>query len=141
MKINKKIIIVGCLVLIILVIATIVVVPKITYNQEKKLTNELKNLGKSFYEDNYYNGLADNDEEREKVLSKYSELGMKVSLNNLVQIKNDESDDELAKFVNKKTGENCDADNSTITIYPKEPYGVTDYNIEVTLVCGFSNNN
>ena len=43
-------------------------------------------------------------------------------------------DEILKKFVNKKTGEDCDADSSMITIFPKEPYGVKDYSINVNLV-------
>ena len=139
-KLNKKkIFIIGgvVLALILLIVGLVILVPKFTYNQEKELTKELKDLGKSFYEDYYYNGLAKTDEEKIEFVSRYKDLGIKVSLSNAARVKVNETDEILKKFVNKKTGEDCDADSSMITIFPKEPYGVKDYSINVNLVCGF----
>lgn len=139
-KLNKKriFIISGVvLALILLVVGLVILVPKVTYSQEKELTKELKDLGKSFYEDYYYKGLGNTDEEKIEFVSRYKDLGIKVSLGNAARVKVNETDEILKKFVNKKTGENCDADSSMITIFPKEPYGAKDYSINVNLVCGF----
>ena len=105
-------------------------------NQEKELTKELETVGRKFYEDFYYSQIGENDEERAKFLSKYSTIGIKVDLENLLRTV-ENKDEETAKFKNKKTNESCHMTNSKITIYPQDPYGKNDYKIDVVLDCGF----
>ena len=47
----------------------------------------------------------------------------------------EENKEKIDSFINKKTKEPCDAENSRVIIYPKSPYGPTDYEIKVELVC------
>ena len=139
-KLNKKqyYIIGGVALLVIIVIVSLLIIfgnkPK---NESQKLSNELKQLGVSFYEDFYYNQIGKTDEEKKAFLEKYTDIGIKVSLDNLARSKKDESEEILKKFVNSKTNTECDKTNSMVTIYPREPYGKKDYRIDANLVCGF----
>ena len=75
-------------------------------NESQKLTKELKELGISFYEDFYYNQIGKTDEEKKTFLEKYTDIGIKVSLDNLARYKKDESEEIIKKFVNSKTNKN-----------------------------------
>jgi hypothetical protein len=128
----------GILVAVILIVGIFLIVMLTRGNQEKELTKELKSLGTEFYEDFYYVQSGSTTKEKKEILEKYTDLGIKVSLDSLSRYKIDEKDEILAKFVNEKTNESCDTTNSMVTIYPQSPYGKSDYKIETKLVCGFS---
>ena len=133
---KKNNIIITAVVALVLVAGIILLVVFASNNQEKELTKELETIGRNFYEDFYYSQIGENDEERATFLSKYSTIGIKVDLENLARTL-DNKDEELAKFVNKKTKQSCHLTNSKVTIYPQDPYGKSDYKIDVTLDCGF----
>lgn len=101
----------------------------------------MKELGKVYYEEVYYSSFNKEDE-RNEFLAKYTTLGIKTDLSNLVRSvasKNDlpSSEEILAKFVNKKTGKECNRTNTKVFFYPTKPYGVKDYKIDVKVDCGF----
>lgn len=133
---KKRNVIITSVVAGVLVIAIVLIILLGANNQEKKLTSELESIGRNFYEEFYYSQIGSNDEERASFLSKYSTIGIKVDLENLARTL-DNKDEELAKFVNNKTKQSCHLTNSKVTIYPQDPYGKTDYKIDVTLDCGF----
>lgn len=138
-KLNKKhyYIIGGIILLIIIITSVLIMIGNKQQNGSQKLLNELKQLGESFYEDFYYNQVGKTDEEKRAFLEKYTDIGIKVSLDNLARSKKDQSGDILKKFVNSKTNVKCDKTNSMVTIYPRDPYGKRDYRIDANLVCGF----
>ena len=139
-KLNKKqYYIIGgvALLVIILIVSLLIIFGNKPKNESQKLSNELNQLGVSFYEDFYYNQIGKTDEEKKAFLEKYTDIGIKVSLDNLARSKKDESEEILKKFVNSKTKTECDNTNSMVTIYPREPYGKKDYRIDANLVCGF----
>ena len=70
-------------------------------------------------------------------LEKYKDIGIKVSLDNILRSKKTETTDENNTFINKETNEECNKNTSMVVIYPKEPYGKTDYSIDAILDCGF----
>jgi len=147
-KNHKKVVIIVPIV-IVLIVATILIVPSFSTknSEENKLSNKLKELGASFYEDYYYdavlnsNSTDENPDAGKESLANFKDLGLKISLDSLVRVKaaREQIDEEeiFAEFVNSKTNESCDKDSSMVAIYPKEPYGKEDYSINVTLVCGF----
>lgn len=94
-------------------------------------------MGVQFYEDFYYNQIGKNETERKVFLEKYKDIGIKVSLDNMLRSKKTETTDENNPFINKETNEECNKNTSMVVIYPKEPYGKTDYSIDVILDCGF----
>lgn len=122
---NKKILIllIGIVILAIVIILSIFTFSKI--DKENKREKEMKNLGKSFYEEIYYKQLVDSDIELKDFLSKYKENGIKFDLKTLVNY-NDE---------NKEFFDNCNLEDSKITIYPEEPFEKDSYKIKLTLQC------
>ena len=73
-------------------------------NQEKKLNAKLEELGTSFYEEFYYDQLGDTQEEKEAVLKKFTDKGIKIDLDNLLRLNEQENNDvkKLTKTNKKK---------------------------------------
>lgn len=139
LKLNKKIIIIvsGIIVSITLLALILFLVLGKKENESLKLSSSLKELGIDFYENFYYNQVGKTDKERKEFLEKYKDIGIKISLDNLSRYKKDDMDSILKQFVNSKTEEECDRNNSMVVIYPKDPYGKKNYAIDAILVCGF----
>ena len=141
-KQNKKIVIacgIGLILIVAIVIIVIVNLDKTEkeITQEEKLTQYLEDMGKDFYENFYYQQIGKDDESRKAFLEKYKKIGIKVNIDNLSRYKTEENKNKIEAFVNDETGEKCNRENTKITIYPKEPYSQTDYDIELKLDCGF----
>jgi len=108
------------------------------------LKESLKEMATDFYENFYYNqvGQLENDEvDKTKFLEEFKSVGIKISLKNLEEYDDGKYVEEIAKFVNSKTKKPCNKYNTRATIYPKEPYGKTDYEIEINLECEAGTNN
>ena len=134
---NKKKIIkiaIAVVVLILLVVGIIFLLSK--RSNEEALTKNLESLGKTFYEEYYYPSQEKYQDDVKKFVGKFSDVGIKVNLENIS--KTSKADKELIDgMVNSKTKKKCDFEKSTVTIYPKKPFGKKDYKIEVNLDCGF----
>lgn len=121
----------GMIILIILII--IFIVPsfkhKKNYNDDNSnfLEEQLKKIGKQFYENYYYSNLS--SEEYAK-LANFSNNGIRIDITNLEVIIS--LDDSIKNQLEK---DNCDFDQTKIVIYPKEPYGKQDYSVELELSC------
>ena len=103
---------------------------------EKQLTTRLEELGRNFYEEYYYKQVGKDDEARKEFVKGYSQNGIKINLANLARSNTTEQEKILNEFKNAD-GEACNSSNTKVAIYPKEPYGAKDYDIKVTLDCGF----
>lgn len=136
-KLNKKVVcIVGGIILAIAVIVTIVIVVSNNRTNEKTLNEKLEELAATFYEDFYYDAMVKNYGVDQ--VAKYANVGIKVSLDNLIRSSGLDKDQELTKFfTNSKTNKECDKDNTKVTIYPQDPYEKKDYKVEIVLECGF----
>ena len=95
-------------------------------------------MGREFYEDFYYEQVGTSSDERTNLLSKFTDIGIKVDLDNLGRYKNGEFKEKISEFKNTKTDEKCNKTNTKVIIYPKSPYGKTDYTIKAELDCGFN---
>lgn len=105
-------------------------------SNEKELKGNLEKLGKSFYEDFYYPSQSKSQKDVKEFVKRFEKTGIKVNLANISKIS--KVDKKLVEgMVNKKTKKKCDTEKSVVTIFPKKPYGKTDYKIEVNLDCGF----
>ena len=136
---TKKNIIVGVAVVAVVAIAVVLVL--VLNNPQKKLEKYMKQLGKVYYEEVYYSSF-NKENERSEFLAKYTTLGIKTDLSNLVRAVASKdglpnSEEILAKFVNKKTGKECNRSTTKVFFYPEEPFGKTDYRIEVQVDCGY----
>ncbi len=141
LKKEKKIdtrVIIGIVVAVLLILIAFFVFANFNKgNNKKELETSLTEMGRDFYEDFYYDQVGTSAEERTSLLSNFSTVGIKVDLDNLGRYKNGKFKDEISKFINKKTNEKCSKTNTKVIIYPKSPYGKTDYKVEVELDCGF----
>jgi len=105
-------------------------------SNEKELKGNLEKLGKSFYEDYYYPSQAKSQKDVKDFVKRFEKTGIKVNLENISKFS--KIDKKLVdSMVNSKTKKKCDGEKSVVTIFPKKPYGKTDYKIEVNLECGF----
>lgn len=136
---NRKVLIIAGVLLAVIILVTVFVLifGGSKKNQSQVLSESLKDLGADFYETFYYKQVGTTDEERKEFLEKYKDLGLKISLDSLARHNKEKTDEIIAEFVNNETGEECDRTNSMVVIYPRDPYGKSDYSIDAILVCGF----
>lgn len=137
-KSDKRILITGVIILFLIILGTFLAltVGSAAFNLE----SELKVMGSDFYENFYYEQLNKSEEEKERLLSQYSSIGLKVNVDNLVRSNKEKYEEKVKEFVNPKTKEECDLENTKVIIYPKRPYGKTDYDMEVEIECGLEAN-
>lgn len=126
---------IGIIAIIIVIIIALVLIFRV--NQEKELTNTLKEMGIDFYENFYYINAGENLKERSAFLKKYEDIGVKINLDNLSKYNSEENTKKLEQFKNNKTNKTCDINSTEVVIYPKEPFNKNNYEIEVILDCGF----
>lgn len=138
-KQNQKLVLIcgGVLAVAVLALGITLTISKKTgaKDNREELTELLKEMGKDFYEDYLYDSLTEND--KQNFLERISVTGLKLDLDNLGRYDGKRNVENIKKFVNSKTGEECNNTNTYITIYANAPYEKKDYNIEVTLDCGF----
>ena len=106
---------------------------------ETNLNNSLKSMGESFYTEFYYTEISKNKSKSEvsEFLEKFKDVGIKINLDNLERYNDGKNKEEIAKFKNDK-GKACNKTTTQAVIYPKSPYGKSDYRVEAELDCGFS---
>jgi hypothetical protein len=136
-KLNKKVVLVAVIILIIIVAAVLLFTVFGKKSNEKDLEASLTDMGKNFYENFYYEQIGSSADERTSLLSKFTTIGIKIDLENLGRYNDGEFKDEISNFKNSLTGKACDQTNTKVVIYPKSPYGKTDYKVEAELDCGF----
>ena len=130
---NKRNVIICICALVVVVAGVVCAVLFWPKSNKAKLETELKEMGKSFYEDFYYDLVVKSN--GVESISKFQSTGIKVDLDNLSRQKS-ENEEKIKDFVNDK-GEACNKENTKVVIYPKDPFGKTDYQLEVQLDCGF----
>lgn len=106
---------------------------------EKTLSNKLEAVGQDFYENMYYDHIVANKSEAEvkEFFAKFTEIGIKVDLDNLARFDEEKYPNLIKDFTNKKSKEACHPINTKVIIYPSEPFNKTDYTLESELDCGF----
>lgn len=135
-KLNKKTLAIVMAVLIVVILVVLLVVFGKKSN-EKELESSLNKMGSSFYENFYYEQIGSSADDRTSLLSKFSTIGIKIDLENLGRYNDGEFKKDIKEFKNSLTGEKCNQTKTKVIIYPKSPYGKTDYKIETELSCGF----
>lgn len=141
-KENKKLIIISGTIIIILVVILLLMLflnnDKAKSN-EKELIKTLELMGGAYYEEFYYPQCGDTDKKRAEFIQKFKDTGITTTIDNLKLTKERVKvvKDNIDNLKNSITEKECDLKNSKVQIVPKEPYGVKDYEVNVTLVCGF----
>lgn len=93
-------------------------------------------MGNEIYMSYYYPSVSSgkNLDETKKFLQKYETIGLKFNLTELEKY----SEDFSNKIKNFKNGDkSCDKTNTMVIIYPTSPYDKNNYNVQVSLDCGF----
>lgn len=126
---NNKRVSIGILAgLLVVIIAVVMTVSFLGKGEEKKLTRQLETLGRSWYDDYFYDAI---DQNKEEFLKRFHETGLKIDLYNLSLRAADGIEEDIKQFENKK----CDKNETKVIIYPHEPYGKEDYKIETIMKC------
>lgn len=138
-RINKavKVCVLSVVLIVVLVVVFVVARPG-RKSLEDSLNSSLKSMGETFYTDFYYTEISKNKSKAEvsEFLEKFKDVGIKVNLDNLERYNDGKNKEEIAKFKNKD-GKACNKNTTQAVIYPKSPYGKTDYTVDVVLDCGF----
>lgn len=131
-----------CAVLVLAIIIGIIIITTLIKNKtnEKDLNSTLEKYGRGWYEDYYYVSTGENDDAKKAYLSNFNNVGIKISLDNLLRYERTLSDYKEINWTNSKTHEACNQETTMVTIYPKETYGKSDYQISIYLDCGFTEN-
>lgn len=132
---NKKrlyLIIAGTISFIVIIVLIIILGFR---TNEKKLNGLLEQMGIDFYENHYYNQSDKTETGRIDFVQKFKDKGIKINLDGLRQYPGNE--EIVEKFVNSKTKEKCNTENTRVIVYPEAPFGEKDYRIVVELDCGF----
>lgn len=125
-------------ILIIVLVVVFIVAKNSKASLKEELNTSLKSMGETFYTDFYYTEISKNKSKSEvtEFLEKFKDVGIKVNLDNLERYNDGKNKEEIAKFKNED-GKACNKNTTQAIIYPKSPYGKTDYTVDVTLDCGF----
>lgn len=137
---QKKLIIYAIIVILIIGVILLFFVSEKSQEKEKSDTEKaieyVRELGKDFYEDYYYEQLSDLKENEmiediPTFLANFKETGISVSLNVVIQ-----NHFRTKEAIKKEIGEyNCDFDDTKVMIYPSDPYEKTSYKIAPILNC------
>ena len=131
---NKRIVIVGVIVFIILVsiIAVIIVNSKSEKSIKNRYEKIVRELGKEFYENHYYDLVTVTN--GSNYIQAFDELGFTFDLDSLSSI-SIKAKNKAAKLESKDY--TCGKYSTKVIVHPKNPYGKKDYDIDVILDCGF----
>jgi len=136
--VNKNIILAALGIIVVVALVAVVSVFLMKKGDNKKeLEKSLEEMGRDFYENFYYDQIGGSADERTSLLSKFTTVGIKIDLDNLGRYNNGEYKEKISEFTNKKTKEKCSRTDTKVIVYPKSPYGKTDYTVETELDCGF----
>ena len=138
MKKSKKILFVILLLILLIVVGLLIwfFTKDLRLSKEEKIVNDLTNMGNEIYMSYYYQSVSSgkNLDETKEFLQKYETIGLKFNLTELEKY----SEDFSNKIKNFKNGDkSCDKTNTMVIIYPTSPYGKNNYNVQVSLDCGF----
>ena len=153
---NHKKIAIGTGAVLVVLLVVVLLIPTFSLNKtEKDMKNKLNMLGVTFYEDFYYKSAGNGDpDKRREFLAKYEQLGIKVSLENLIryyvttdkykELPEAQMDAKIAERVEALQKDwfedgkyKCDGDNTKVIIYPQDPFEEGSYKLELVTACGF----
>jgi len=100
--------------------------------EKQSLDTLMEEVGRDFYENHYYAYTGTTLEERKNLLSKYSKVGIKITIQNLDK----ENKTKIETFIqDSKMVLSCDENQTRVIIYPKEPFEKDSYDMKVELKC------
>ncbi|MBR4830453.1 MAG: hypothetical protein IKZ96_01630 [Bacilli bacterium] len=127
------------LILFILVLGYLVYSYFFGGTDEQRIERKLNKMAKDFYEKCYYDELVEQKgsaSDAIEYLKDYKDKGLKVSYSSLKEYY-----DEFGSKMNYTELSVCDEDNTYVLIYPKSPYGKTDFTVGYKLNCKLEKKN
>lgn len=103
--------------------------------KEDKIEKKLIKMGRTFYEEYYYDALVEQKGSADNAisyLSQFADKGLKISFDNL------KTYFDKNNFMNYTELMDCNVDKTRAIIYPKAPYGKKDYEIKADLSCNLA---
>ena len=134
--VENKVVAIGIVVLIMF-IAVLAILTANTNKEEKTITkyeNIVKDIAASYYKE-YYNMIVDS--QSIEYIKGFNDIGWEFDLDNMINLL-PSLKKKAEKLINPTTKEQCNTTGTKVKIYPQDPYGESDYTIEVTLDCGFN---
>ena len=104
------------------------------YVNKDKFSDELKTMGETIYKDYYYEitKVDKTDEQLKDFLHKFDTIGLQFNLVELSKY-SEENKEKIDMFIS--TNSNCSKEETKVLIYPKAPYGKTDFTSEIMIEC------
>lgn len=129
----KELVIIFILLLIIAALIYFLLGKKVYSSSE--MDDHLRDMAETFYTEYYYDDISNgrDSEEVKKYLNGFKDMGLKVDLETLSSYDSETNDPIIANFI--KNGIECNKTETKAIIYPKEPYGKKDFEIETIIVC------
>lgn len=124
---NKRYIILISILLII--IGGIIILVNSKIGREALAKRDIRKITSTFY--NYYYDENNYDNNVKEFLKEYTSSGLNISLGDMeVYIESKSNGGTIYKSLEK-----CDRANTKIIIYPKSPFGKSDYDLDFKLKC------
>ena len=104
------------------------------YKDEKDYVELFTQMGEKVYTDLYYDSISKSytKEQLKEFLSKFKDIGLQFNLVEISKFSN-EYKDTIETFVKNNT--NCKKEETMLIIYPKEPYGKSDFTSVLQMDC------
>ena len=106
---------------------------------EKDYVSELTNIGNEAYSEYYYKIMAidKNETDLKAYLKKYETTGLKFDLEALKGYAINQEKADYYNLINEFLSKNkkCNENGTKVIVYPKEPYGATDFTSEIKFNC------
>lgn len=108
------------------------------FREDRVAERALAALAKDYYENYYFDRFSESTSDLSDAFEKYSTIGFpSVSLRQLLLVDNRRFAPYAYSFKNSRYA--CNQELTTVKIYPKSPYGKTDYDIKLNLSCSWLN--
>ena len=132
-----RVIAVSAVIISALVLAVNIAMNEI-YREDRVAERALAALAKDYYENYYYDRVKSTSSDPADALKKYTEIGIpSISLRQLLLVDNRRFAPYASSFKNSRYA--CNNEQTTIKIYPKEPFEKTDYEVKLNLSCSWLN--
>ena len=137
---GKKVAIIFLIIFVIILgFLSFVFIKNLNKSNEKSYVSELTNIGSEAYSEYYYKiiSIDKKDEEIKAYLKKYEKIGLSFDLAALKGFAINQDKNEYLDLINEflKSNKKCDENRSMVIVYPKDPFGSTDFEIEIKLNC------
>jgi len=136
MKEKRKIFIWIILILLLMVLGflSFTFLRNLKYDDKEDYVATFTEMGEEVYTNLYYESISKdyNKEELQNFLSKFKDIGLQFNLVELSKY-SEKNKEVIEKFI--RNNKNCKKEETMLIIYPKDPYGKTDFESALRMDC------